>query len=50
MQKEEKRGEAGGKSKLEEYEGMPQHQHYPPAKRCEDRNPNYSEEQQQDVA
>jgi hypothetical protein len=29
------------KPKPEEYEGMPQHQHCPPAKRHGDRNPKY---------
>jgi hypothetical protein len=45
-QKEEKRG----KPKPEEQEGMPQHQHCPPAKRRGDRNLEYHEEQQKDVA
>jgi hypothetical protein len=38
------------KPKPEEQEGMPQHQHFPPAKRRGDRNPKYHEEQQKDVA
>jgi hypothetical protein len=33
------------KPKPEEQEGMQQHQHCPPAKRREDRNPKYHEEQ-----
>jgi hypothetical protein len=45
-QKEERRE----KPKPEEQEGMPQHKHCPPAKRREDRNPKYHEEQQKDVA
>jgi hypothetical protein len=45
-QNEERRG----KIKPEEQDGMPQHQHSPPAKRREDGNPNYQEEQQKDVA
>jgi hypothetical protein len=31
-------------------EGMPQHQHCPPAKIRGNRNPKYHEEQQEDVA
>jgi hypothetical protein len=42
-----KRGE---KTQPEEQEGMPQHQHCPPAKRREDRNPKNHEEQQKDLA
>jgi hypothetical protein len=38
------------KSKPEEQEGMPQRQPYPPAKRREDRNPEYHEEELKDVA
>jgi hypothetical protein len=38
------------KLKPEEQEGMPQHQHCPPAKRRGDRNPEYHEEQRKDVA
>jgi hypothetical protein len=34
----------------EEQEGMPQHQHCPPAKHRGDRNPKYHAEQQKDVA
>jgi hypothetical protein len=34
----------------EEYEGIPQRQHYPLEKRHGDRNPKYHEEQQKDVA
>jgi hypothetical protein len=45
-QKEEKRK----RPKPEEQEGMPQCQDYPPAKRRGDRNPEYHEEQQKDVA
>jgi hypothetical protein len=45
-QKEEKRE----KPKSEEQEGMPQHQHCPPAKRREGRNLEYHEEEQKDVA
>jgi hypothetical protein len=44
-QKEEKRK----KPKPEEQEGMPQHQHCPPARHRGDRNPKYHEEQQKDV-
>jgi hypothetical protein len=44
--KEEKRK----KPKAEEQEGMPQHQHFPSEKRRGDRNPEYHEEQQKDVA
>jgi hypothetical protein len=33
------------KPKLEEHEGMPQHQHCPLAKRRYDRNPKYHEEE-----
>jgi hypothetical protein len=40
-QKEEKRE----KPKSEEHEGMPQHQHFPPAKHRGDRNPKYHEEE-----
>jgi hypothetical protein len=36
--------------KPEEHEGIPQHQHYPLAKRREDINPKYHEEKDQDVA
>jgi hypothetical protein len=43
-QKAEKRG----KPKPEEQEGMPQHQHCPPAKHHGNRNPNYHEDQQKD--
>jgi hypothetical protein len=43
-QKEEKR------KKIKPEEGMPQRQHSPPAKRRGDRNPDYHEEQQKDVA
>jgi hypothetical protein len=35
----------GGKTKPEEQGGTPQHQHCPRAKRREDRNPKYHEEQ-----
>jgi hypothetical protein len=45
-QKEEKRK----KSKPEEQEGMPQHQHCPREKRRGDRNPECHEEQQKVVA
>jgi hypothetical protein len=45
-QNEEKRG----KPKPEEQEGMPQHQHCPPAKRRRDGNPDYHEEKKKDVA
>jgi hypothetical protein len=45
-QKEEKRKQP----EPEEKEGMPQHRHCPPAKRRGDRNPQYHEEQQKDVA
>jgi hypothetical protein len=45
-QKEEKRK----KPNPEEQEGMPQHRHCPPAKHRGDRNPQYHEEQQKDVA
>jgi hypothetical protein len=38
------------KPKPEEQEGMPQRQHCPTAKRRGDRNPEYHEEQQKDVA
>jgi hypothetical protein len=38
------------KPKPEEQEGMPQHQHCPPEKRCGDKNPGCHEEQQKDVA
>jgi hypothetical protein len=50
--KKEQGGESPtGLTKPEEQEGMPQHQHYPLAKRREDRNkPEYHEEQQKDVA
>jgi hypothetical protein len=34
----------------EEKKGMPHHQHYPPARRREDRNPKDHEEQRKDVA
>jgi hypothetical protein len=43
-----KRGE--NPTGIEEEGGMPQHRHCPPAKRREDRNPKYHEEQQKDVA
>jgi hypothetical protein len=36
--------------KPEEQEDMPQHQHSPPAKRRDDMNPKYHEEEQKDVA
>jgi hypothetical protein len=45
-QKEETRK----KPKPEEQESMPQRQHCPPAKRRGDRNPEYHEQQQKDVA
>jgi hypothetical protein len=45
-QKEEKRK----KPKPEKQEGMPQHQHCPPAKRRGDRNSEDHQEQQKDVA
>jgi hypothetical protein len=45
-QKEEKRK----KPKPEEHEGMPHREHRPHAKRRGDRNPEYHEEQQKDVA
>jgi hypothetical protein len=38
------------KPKADEHEGMPQRQHCPPAKRRGDRNPEYHEVQQKDVA
>jgi hypothetical protein len=38
------------KPKPEEHEGMPQRQHCPPAKRRGDRNPEYHEEHEKDVA
>jgi hypothetical protein len=38
------------KPKPEEQEGIPQRQHYPPEERRGDRNPEYHEEQQKDVA
>jgi hypothetical protein len=38
------------KPKPEEKEGMPQHQHCPPAKRRGNKNPEYHEEQLKDVA
>jgi hypothetical protein len=38
------------KTKPEEQEGMPQHQHCPPEKRRGDRNPECHEEQQKHVA
>jgi hypothetical protein len=47
--KEEKRP-PGKKPKHEEQDGMAQHQHCPLAKRRENRNPKYHEEQQKDVA
>jgi hypothetical protein len=45
-QKEEKRE----KSKPEEQEGMPQHQHCPPEKSCGDKNPECHKEHLEDVA
>jgi hypothetical protein len=49
-----KREHGGGKSYRpepdEEQEGMPQHQHCPPAKRRDERSPTYRENQQKDVA
>jgi hypothetical protein len=38
------------KPKLEEQEGMPQHQHCPPEKRRGNKNPQCHEERQKDVA
>jgi hypothetical protein len=38
------------KPKPEEQDGMPQHQHCPPEKRCGDKNPECHEQQQKDVA
>jgi hypothetical protein len=45
-----KKRKGGKKPKPEEQGGMPQHQHCPPAKRREDRNPKCHEKLQQDVA
>jgi hypothetical protein len=36
--------------KPKDQEGVPHHKHCPLAKRCEDSNPKYHEEQQKDVA
>jgi hypothetical protein len=36
--------------KPEELEGMPRHQHCPPAKHRKDKSPKYHEEQHKDVA
>jgi hypothetical protein len=44
------RREKPHRPKPEEQEGMPQHQHCPLAKRREDRNLKYDEEQLKDVA
>jgi hypothetical protein len=41
--------EEKNKEKTKEHEGMPQHQHCPPAKRRGDRNPKYNEDQQKDA-
>jgi hypothetical protein len=46
--KEKVGGEIPCMPKPEEQEGMPQHQHCPPAKHREDKNPKYHEEQQKD--
>jgi hypothetical protein len=45
-----KRNKRGRKPKPEEEEGMPQRQQCPHAKRRGDRNPEYHEEQEKDVA
>jgi hypothetical protein len=44
------RGKTPYMPKPEDEEGMPQHEHCPPPKCPEDRNPNYHEVQQKDVA
>jgi hypothetical protein len=44
-----KRRKKRKRPKPEEQEGMPQHQHCPPARHREDKNPKYHEEQQKDV-
>jgi hypothetical protein len=45
-----KQKEEEEKPKPEEHKGMPQRQHCPPAKHRGDRNLEYHEEQQKDVA
>jgi hypothetical protein len=44
------KGAGREKPKSEEEGGVPQHYHCPYAKRREDRNPKYHEEQHKDVA
>jgi hypothetical protein len=49
-QKGARRNIRPNRPKPEEKKGMPQHEHYLPARRREDRNPKCHEEQRKDVA